>query len=836
MSLSTLIPSAQHETLVSKFLQKCGGQKECLLTREMLADFAGVDSKFHTDRLFSLINQHNGKDTITFADFMSFVGKYSDMDENSKTELLFRIYDTNGDGCLTKKEIVDMLRVSMKENNLVLDDTLLDNLGTTLLEEGLGPDEAFRDGSVLKLEDFRRLFAGHKELIQNLSTLIEKWLQPIPQKKRPSAFGVPCSKKCHNLFYWMGNNVTYLCWVSAFYVLNVALFVGRIFKYFGDDGPNAPIFLGLARGFGWCLDFSSSFILFTMMRQALTRIRSTHLNNNFIPIDDHKEFHRIIGKFIVFASLGHAIAHLIHVGVAVEHVTFFNFMFDMSATTALGLIPGFAYISGFVIAIILLTMFFFTFSFVRRNGYFHLFYISHIVGYPLYYIFMIFHSKNFWKWFIFPGIVFIIEQIFRIYNNFCRFRTTVKMGVILPSKVTNLVLERPPGFKFNPGDYMFINLPHLSRFEWHAFTISSAPENLDELSLHIRAVGPWTENLYNFYNYLKLSTNFKVIHPDGRPTTGRVKSALVYLRHSSKISKSVKRTESVLVSRKPSTDSTGAPTVKRRFTVLTANNYRYQARRPESVIIADNEDILQRGEQGQRHKHECIANDEAQSLEKEQGLPDEYTKVQGKPIRAYIDGPYGAPASEIFRSEHAVLIGAGIGVTPFASILQSIMYRHWEAKIGCPSCNCKFSNGFQAQVNRLKKVDFFWLNPEQNAFSWFLNLISKLEIEQEELGGEMERFLDVHMYMTRAVKGTEMKAVALQLALDLFYEKNKRDCLAKLKTRMNAGRPDWEKVFTKIKESNHGAVSIYFCGPKPLGKQLEQLCSKYDFAFRTETF
>lgn len=80
---------------------------------------------------------------------------------------------------------------------------------------------------------------------------------------------------------------------------------------------------------------------------------------------------------------------------------------------------------------------------------------------------------------------------------------------------------------------------------------------------------------------------------------------------------------------------------------------------------------------------------------------------------------------------------------------------------------------------------------------------------------------------------------------------------------MNAGRPDWEKVlqdgiytftyissnnveliyvpiigqvFTKIKESNHGAVSIYFCGPKPLGKQLEQLCSKYDFAFRTETF
>ncbi len=110
-------------------------------------------------------------------------------------------------------------------------------------------------------------------------------------------------------------------------------------------------------------------------------------------------------------------------------------------------------------------------------------------------------------------------------------------------------------------------------------------------------------------------------------------------------------------------------------------------------------------------------------------------------------------------------------MTPFASILQSIMYRHWSSLIGCPSCRTQFSNGFSSQLNKLKKVDFFWLNPEQNAFSWFLNLLSKLEIEQEELSGELDRFLDIHMYLTRAHKGNDMKAVALQLALDLFYEK-----------------------------------------------------------------
>ncbi|KAG5459331.1 MAG: hypothetical protein BJ554DRAFT_277 [Olpidium bornovanus] len=37
-----------------------------------------------------------------------------------------------------------------------------------------------------------------------------------------------------------------------------------------------------------------------------------------------------------------------------------------------------------------------------------------------------------------------------------------------------------------------------------------------------------------------------------------------------------------------------------------------------------------------------------------------------------VDGPFGAPASDVFCHETAVLIGAGIGVTPFASVLKTI--------------------------------------------------------------------------------------------------------------------------------------------------------------------
>lgn len=69
-------------------------------------------------------------------------------------------------------------------------------------------------------------------------------------------------------------------------------------------------------------------------------------------------------------------------------------------------------------------------------------------------------------------------------------------------------------------------------------------------------------------------------------------------------------------------------------------------------------------------------------------------------------------------------------------------------------------------------MDFFWINRDQRSFEWFINLLSQLEIEQaSEMSGAMERFLDMHMYMTSALQRTDMRAVGLELALDLLYEK-----------------------------------------------------------------
>lgn len=57
-----------------------------------------------------------------------------------------------------------------------------------------------------------------------------------------------------------------------------------------------------------------------------------------------------------------------------------------------------------------------------------------------------------------------------------RGRTSVSSGILLPSKVTHLVIRRPQNFEFHPGDYVFVRIPQIAKYEWHPFTISSAPE------------------------------------------------------------------------------------------------------------------------------------------------------------------------------------------------------------------------------------------------------------------------------------------------------------------------------------------------------------------------
>merc|ERR1712066_83610 len=85
---------------------------------------------------------------------------------------------------------------------------------------------------------------------------------------------------------------------------------------------------------------------------------------------------------------------------------------------------------------------------------------------------------------------------------------------------------------------------------------------------------------------------------------------------------------------------------------------------------------------------QVVVHDNSKSTLKQIG---QQTRLE-RPLEIYIDGPFGSPSSNIYRAEHAVLIGTGIGITPFASILQSIMYRYWSSKATCPQCNYSWTS------------------------------------------------------------------------------------------------------------------------------------------------
>ena len=124
-----------------------------------------------------------------------------------------------------------------------------------------------------------------------------------------------------------------------------------------------------------------------------------------------------------------------------------------------GLYGGIANPAGIGLFLVMITIFVCSLPFVRRTGHFELFIFTHHL-YLVYFILLILHAPEFWKFSLPILIIFGVEKIYRLIQMFMGSgRTSILEGTVLPSKVTNLVIKRPKGFKFKPGDWVFINIP-----------------------------------------------------------------------------------------------------------------------------------------------------------------------------------------------------------------------------------------------------------------------------------------------------------------------------------------------------------------------------------------
>jgi predicted ferric reductase len=184
---------------------------------------------------------------------------------------------------------------------------------------------------------------------------------------------------------------------------------------------------------------------------------------------------------------------------------------------------------------------------------------------------------------------------------------------------------------------------------------------------------------------------------------------------------------------------------------------------------------------------------------------------------AYIDGPYGSPSAHIFESRFAVLIGAGIGVTPFASVLESLVLR----------ANAGASAG--GRPVKLEKAHFFWANRDQYSFEWFVALLAELERVDERA------LLDVHLCMTGARAGA--MELGVEMAREMMQESGVTDLITGLRTHTHLGAPDWEEMLSAIAKKHAPAqVDVFFCGPPGLGAKLRPICERLVMTFREEKF
>ncbi|XP_057252643.1 NADPH oxidase 1 isoform X1 [Pezoporus wallicus] len=200
-------------------------------------------------------------------------------------------------------------------------------------------------------------------------------------------------------------------------------------------------------------------------------------------------------------------------------------------------------------------------------------------------------------------------------------------------------------------------------------------------------------------------------------------------------------------------------------------------------------------------------------------LIDTFQQQKLEMPRIEVDGPFGTASEDVFQYEVAMLVGAGIGVTPFASVLKSIWY--------------KFQQG--DQTLKTKKIYFYWLCRDTGAFAWFNDLLASLEQKMAESG--KADFLTYRLFLT----GWDT-SIANNVALRFDTAV---DTVTGLRHKTIFGRPMWNSEFTAVAAAHpRSVVGVFLCGPGALAKSLQKSCHQHSsldprkvkFYFNKENF
>lgn len=526
---------------------------------------------------------------------------------------------------------------------------------------------------------------------------------------------------------WMVNEGGKRMFFFVFIFLHVIVIAGGVLNYqLKDNLNNARATFGItyviARSAAMVLHVDVALILLPVCRNFISILRRTPLND-VIPFDKNITFHKATAWSMVVFTAIHVLAHMVNfvrLGLSVSHNPKTVLVTFIGANFATG--PG---ATGWIMTVALAIIVWYAMESRKRrpNGGFEKFWYSHhlfiifFICWQLHGMFCMikpdrppFCSFNnigvFWRYWLVGGLIFVFERVLREIRS--RHRTYISKVIQHPSNVIEIQIKKERTVT-RAGQYIFLCCPEVSYWQWHPFTLTSAPEE-DYISVHIRVQGDFTTDLAKAFG----------CDLDGKEKGNPEKGAVV---------------------------------------IGT------QANPPLNKILP----------------------------------------------RIMVDGPFGSASEDFSKFETILLVGAGIGVTPFASILKTIWYR--------------MNNFGNSGQTRLSKVYFTWVIRDFGTAEWFHSLLHAIE-EQDT-----QNRIEISIYLTARLKEDEMHNIVVQ---DVGAE---RDAITSLRAPTHFGRPNWDRVFTSISDKHPDTdVGVFFCGPAALSKTLHQMSNKYTTAKGTKFF
>ncbi|MED6156476.1 hypothetical protein PIB30_014695 [Stylosanthes scabra] len=526
-----------------------------------------------------------------------------------------------------------------------------------------------------------------------------------------------------------------------------------------------------AKGAAETLKLNMALILLPVCRNTITWLRSTKLAY-VVPFDDNINFHKTIAAGIVIGLILHVGDHLacdfprlVNTKEAL-YDQYLHGVFGKNKPSYGDLVKGIEGVTGILMVIFMAIAFTLATKLFRRNliklpkpfnrltGFnafwysHHLFVIVYVLliihGVKLYLVTKWYHQTT-WMYLAVPVLLYAGERTLRFFRSGLYTVHLTKVA-IYPGNVFTLQMSKPPQFRYKSGQYMFVQCPAVSPFEWHPFSITSAPDD-DFLSVHIRQLGDWTQELKRVFS--------EACEP---PVAG--KSGLL--------------------------------------------------------------------------------------------RADETTKKSLPKLK--IDGPYGAPAQDYRKYDVLLLVGLGIGATPFISILKdllnSIVKMEELADSVSDSSRGSEHSAVSTDPGSLNKISpkrkktlkttnayFYWVTREQGSFDWFKGVMNEVaDLDQRGV-------IEMHNYLTSVYEEGDARSALITMVQALNHAKNGVDIVSGTRVRTHFARPNWKKVFSKIcsKHSN-GRIGVFYCGAPVLAKELSKLCFEFNqkgttkFEFHKEHF